>query len=231
MRKPLLLLPFILLFAACTPGTPLEARGVKVSGEAELQVAPELAIVMLSIQARDPDLGKAQEHAGAVITRVLELADSLDIPRARVQSTQITVHPEFDWNEGRQQLRGYLVQRELRIELENLERLGELMERALRAGVNSVSPPELRVKDPREVHRQVLALAAEDAKHNAEALAEALGARVGAVRYITSGREPAPPMPMQTMSFRDARESAVEQSYETGRIVMRAEVQAEFELR
>lgn len=230
MRTPLLLLPFFLLLAACAPSTPPEGRALTVTGQGELFVAPEIATVMLSIQARDADLNAAQDRAGEVMEKVLELAGSLDIPRERVQSTQIFVQPEFDWNEGRQQLRGYLVQREVRIELEALDRLGELVERALRAGVNSVSPPELRVKNPREIHRQVLALAAEDARENAEALARSLGARVGEVRFVRAVEQdngPIRPLEARAMTMKAAD---AEQSYEAGMIKLTARLTAEFDL-
>ncbi|HEX7047326.1 MAG TPA: SIMPL domain-containing protein [Gammaproteobacteria bacterium] len=225
---------FALLFlAACQPVPMTETlRTVAVSGEGEISVAPEIATVHLAVEARDRDLAAAQAQAGKVVDAVLELTDSLKIPRKQVSSTQLRVHPEYDWNEGRQVFRGYLVQRDIQVELQDLAKLGPLLERAMAAGVNNVSPPELNVEDPRKLHREVLQLAAADAKANAEALAETLDATLGDVQRVNAV-EDAPPRPlMERMMPMSAADSAsAEQTYQTGQITMRVTVQAEFELR
>lgn len=166
-----------------------------------------------------------------MVNDVLALTDSLGIPREQVQTSQLRVNPEFDWNEGKQTLRAYLVEREIRIELEDLDQLGPLMERAMKAGVNRVAPPELRVKDPRKLHRDVLALAAEDARANAERISGTLGARLGEVKRVETIEQNGPiPLAQRERQF-VASDSRAEQSYETGRIIVRAGVRAEFVLR
>lgn len=231
-RSPVIFVSFTLFFlAACQPiPTVDDSRTVTVSGEGEISVAPEIATVHLAVEARDRDLAAAQSQAGKVVDAVLELADSLEIPRVQVQSTQLRVHPEYNWNEGRQEFRGYLVQRDVRIEIEDLAKLGPLLERAMAAGVNNVSPPQLAVKDPRELHRKVLQRAAADAKANAEALAQTLETTLGEVRRV-SAVESRPPVPMAEMRMMATADSSAEQTYQAGRITVRARVQAEFELR
>lgn len=222
----------VTLLAGCQPVPSNEdTRTVTVSGEGEIAVAPEIATVRLSIEARDPDLAAAQQQASQVVDAVLVLAAEIGVGKDALQSTQLRVHPEFDWHEGRQTLRGYLVQREIRVELEDVAKLGPLLERAMRAGVNNISAPELDVKDPRKLHREVLQLAAADAEANAEALARTLGAELGGIRrlHAMEGGMPEPMAEIQMMRAKDA--AGAEQSYTAGRITVRARVQAEFDLR
>jgi len=229
---PAFFLPLLML-SACQPAPVSEPRRlVSVSGEGEISVAPEIATVRLAIDARNRDLAAAQQKAGETVAAVLALVDEIGIPREAVQSTQLHVQPEYDWHEGEQRFRGYLVHREIRVELEDLSKLGPLLERALSAGVNNVGAPELDVKDARKLHREVLRLAAADARANAEALAETLDATLGEARRI-SAVESGPPVPMARMEqhFLAADAKSAEDSYESGRIVVRANVQAEFELR
>lgn len=226
------LLMLVLALAACQPAPDVELnRTVSVNGEGELSVEPEIAVLRLAIQARNAELSAAREEAGEVTNAVLKLTESLKIPREQVQSTQIHVQPEFDWRDGRQTFRGYLVQREVRVELHDLEKLGPLLERAMQAGVNQISEPELKVRDTRAVHREALRLAANDARANAEALAQSLDADLGKVRRIDAherGDRPVQPMRMQMME--SAGDAGAEQSYESGRISVRVRVTAEFEL-
>lgn len=234
MRRQMLslfLLPVLFTLAACQPAPQAEnLRSVTVTGDGELSVAPEIATVRLGIEARDKNLQQAQARAGDVVAAVLELARALDIPENQVQSTQVRVMPEFDWHEGKQEFRGYLVQREVRVELEEMANLGPLVERAMRAGVNTISPPELSVKDSRALRREVLKLAAADARANADALAMTLDAELGKIRRISSLEDGGvqPKLEMQMMRAADQRG---EDSYSAGRITVRASVQAEFELR
>ena len=228
----LFLLPVLLMLTACQPAPQVEnQRTVTVTGEGELAVEPEIATVRLSIEARDKELARAQTRAGEVVTAVLELTRALEIPDEQVQSTQLHVQPEYDWREGRQEFRGYLVQREVSVELEDLAKLGPLVERAMNAGVNSIAPPELDVRDPRALHRTVLQLAAADARANAAALAETLEMKLGKVHRLSAvdGGPPQPKMEMQMMRAADPGGS--EETYLKGRIAVRASVQAEFELR
>ncbi len=222
----------VIFMAACQPVTTQEKpRTVTVTGEGEISAVPEIATVRMAVEARAAELGAAQQQAAKVIDDVLNLARELGIADEDIQTTQLHVQPEFDWNEGRQTLRGYLVQRSVRVELDDLAKLGPLVERAMRAGVNNISEPELNVRDPRALHREVLKRAATDAKANAEALAQTLDTTLGAVRRVHALETdmPRPMMEVQMMRAKDA--SGAEQSYEAGRITVRASVQAEFDLR
>ncbi len=222
------------LLAGCQPAPEgaADMRLISVSGEGELKVTPEIAIVQLAIQARGRELAMAQDEAGKVVAAVLELTSALGIAPENVQSSQLRVQPEFDWHDGRQSLRGYLVHRDIRVELAELDKLGALMERAMRAGVNQVSAPELRVRDPRQLHRQVLALAAEDAHANAETLAQTLGVSLGRVhRILAADQEDVAFRPMELGLMRAADAVQVEQSYQSGQITVRSRLRAEFALR
>ena len=94
-----------------------------------------------------------------------------------MDSTRLQVHPDYRWDEKtqRQVLQGYVVNRQVEIELHDLERLGTLLERAVSAGANQVGGARLDSSRRKELEREALALAVEDARLDAEALARASG--------------------------------------------------------
>ena len=55
-----------------------------------------------------------------------------------------------------QELRGYIAERQLTIEIDDLDKLGALVEGAVAAGVNQVSPPQLDSSKRKETYRQAL---------------------------------------------------------------------------
>lgn len=231
--RTLALLSLMPLFAACSmqPGGIPPPRLVSVNGQGEVVAAPDRATVMLSIAARNKDLAAAQAEADAVVERVMKVAEGLGIKREKVQTTGIQIQPEFDWRDGKRVMLGYLVQRTTVIELEDLSTLGLLMEQALATGVNEVSPPRLSSSKSKDLARQALRLAGEDATRNAEALADSLGADVSRL-YSASGQgggmEP-PPMMMRAMAMEQMKGDVAE-TYSAGEIRVTATVQAQFEL-
>jgi len=234
MRHPLLVALIALpLLTACAER---DAEGsaprlIAVTGEGEVVAAPDRATLMLSIAARHKDLAKAQADADAVVARVLAVTDGLGIAPAKVQTTGIQIQPEFDWHDGKRAALGYLVQRTTTIELEDLSKLGQLMEQALATGVNDVSPPVLSSSKRKELERSALRLAGEDARRNAEAIADSLGAEVGQL-YGASGQgrgDQPPPMMMRAAAMEIAK-ADVAATYSAGEVRVTAQISAKFEI-
>ena len=220
-----------LVIADPVPADEAPPRQVNVTGSATLTAPPDRATVSLGIQARNPSLEAARERVAAVAGDFLALTRKLGIPEKQVQTTGLSMRPEYRWDpkDNQQQFVGYFVQRSLTVELEDLDLLGKLIEGAVDAGVNEVSPPQLDSSRRKALHREALALAAKDAKANAEVLADTLGARLGPVRLISASDMDRPPVPMraQAMMAESADASA---TYQAGDIRFEARVNAAFDL-
>ncbi|MET0499759.1 MAG: SIMPL domain-containing protein, partial [Steroidobacteraceae bacterium] len=149
-----------------------------------------------------------------------------------VRSTRINVQPEYNWNPqaNERTLIGYFVSRQVEVELHDLEKLGQLLERATDLGVNQMGDPRLDSSKRHELEREALAKAVEDAKLNAEAVAKAAGAKLGGARTISaSSGFVAPPMPMQ-MKAMAARAGDASESYQSGQMNFTGNVQIEYDL-
>jgi uncharacterized protein YggE len=232
-----LVLPWLLLHsalvAAQTAGP--EPRSITVAGTATVVGEPDEARVQLTVQKSSPEMARARADAVAVVERFLALTRKLGIDPKKVRTTGAFVNPEYRWDEknNRQILIGYIVQRQLEVEVNDLDKLGALIEGAVDAGVNNVSPPMLDSSKRRELNRQALAAAAKDAEANARAVAETLGVRLGALRQLTAGdaTPPPPPMPMmraQMMESKAAADGAA--TYAPGSLEFEARVNATFDV-
>ena len=127
-----------------------------------------------------------------------------------------------------------MVSRSGAVDLRELDKLGTLLERGLALGANQVGEPVLDHSRRVELQRDALALATKDALRNAEAMAGALGAAVGAVRSLNAAQESPAPMPafamaMRTLAVADTNQGAP-QTYQPGELVFRASVSASFDL-
>ncbi len=191
-------------------------RSITVNGTGFAEAKPDRAVIRMSIVAREPTLDAAQREVASAVDSVLKMTDRMKIDRDKVDTTGASVRPDYRWNREReeQELRGYIAEREVTVELEDLEKLGAVMEGAVKAGVNQVSPPQLDSSERREAYRRALQAAAEDARANAARLAQALGAEIGEVISVHSGSPaPQPPGPQLQVARAMAAEADAAQTY------------------
>jgi len=213
-------------------GDDARPRTVTVSGSGEVAAEPDLAHVTLGVEARKPTMAEARAAVATTVDRVLALTRDLRIDPKLVNATRVQVQPEYSWNEKdrKRVLLGYIVSRQVQVELRDLEQLGPLLERAVDAGVNQVNDPVLESSRRKSLEREAMAKAVEDARLNAETLARAAGVRLGPVRAL-NGSSSAPPMPMYRRGavMADAA-MAPEATYQPGDMKFSAVVNAEYDL-
>jgi uncharacterized protein YggE len=225
----------VLLLSALAGAAETEhPRTITVSGQGEIQAEPDRAMVLLGIESRKPKMEDARSEVTKTVDGVLKLTRDLKIDQKFVRTTRINVQPEYNWdnNARERNLIGYYVSRQVEIDLRDLDKLGQLLERAFDLGVNQVGEPRLDSSKRRDLEREALAKAVADAKLNAEAVARAANAKVGAPRTISasSGFVP-PPMPMMMKARAVGAEAAdASQSYQSGQMGFTGSVQVEYDL-
>jgi hypothetical protein len=221
------------LFAATAMADEPRPRTVSVTGQSEVGAEPDMARVTLGVDSRKPTMAEARSEVTATVDRVLALCRDLKIDPKYVNATRLQVQPEYRWNEKdrKRVLLGYAVNRQVEIELRDLEKLGTLLERAVDAGVNQVGDPVLDSTRRKELERQAMTRAVEDAKLNAETLAAAAGVKLGAPRSLNGNATP-PPLPVYRSKVMMAAEAAVapEETYQAGEMKFTAMVNAEYDL-
>jgi uncharacterized protein YggE len=230
--KALLVAGILALCAAANAAEPAP-RTVTVAGQGEIQAEPDKAIVNLGIESRRPKLEEARAEVAKTVEAALKLTRDMKIDQKYVRATRINVQPEYNWdnNARERNLIGYYVSRQIEVDLRDLDKLGQLLERAVDLGINQVSEPQLDSSKRRELEREALAKAVQDARLNAEVVAKAAGARLGAPRTISasSGFVP-PPVPYQKRTMTAMAESDTASTYQSGEMSFTGNVQVEYDL-
>ncbi len=207
-------------------------RLISVSGQGEVQAEPDRAMVTLGMESHKVKLDDARAEVTKAIEAILKLTRDLKLDSKYVRATRINVQPEYNWdNNGRERtLIGYVVARQVEIELRDLDKLGQLLEKSTDLGVNQLGDPRLDSSKRHDLEREALSKAVEDARLNAEAIAKAAGAKLGPAHTIsaTSGFA-APPMPMRVKAMA-ATAGDASQTYQTGQMSFTGSVQIEYDL-
>lgn len=232
------LAPALILLAAAAPlaahDSPAPLRTVSVSGEGENSIKPDRARLTLGVDQLSSDVKSAEAAVNKVVRAYLAEAKALGAGEDRIQTTGVSIQPEYVWDEKerRQQLVGFRVRREIAVLVTDLDKLGDFLLRATKVGVNQVNPPSLESSRAKEMENQALVKAAEDARARARLLADTLGVKLGAVRTVSAQQSgPSPPIMLKAMAMRAESDSGnAEMGISAGEIRFRVTVQAEFDL-
>lgn len=222
----------LLLVTSASAMADNEARTVSVNGTGSAEAIPDRAYLRMSIVAREPTLAAAQKKSGSVTAKVLAMTDRLKVDRKRVDTTGASVRPDYRWNRDReeQELRGYIAERQITVDVRDLEKLAELVEGAVSAGVNQVSPPQLDSSKRRQAYREALDNAAADARSNAEQLAKSLGMKLGPVMQVNAGANYPPSPAPQVRAMAMAAEGDAMATYNAGDLSFNTTISVIFEL-
>jgi len=234
---PLLLAASLLAGVASGPCAAEEPphRHVAVSGQGEATAMPDRARVRMGVTKVSPDLAAAESQVNTIVRGFLTEARALGLRDEHVNTTGTSIQPEYVWDEKERNNRlvGYRVSRDIDALVLDLGKLGDVMLRATKAGVNQVQPPQLESSKERDAQQQALVGATKDAEARARLIASTLGMKVGMVHTVTASEAgPPPPMPKMAMMrmAADAGGGNEQMGMNAGELRYTASVNAEFEL-
>lgn len=210
-------------------------RHVSVSGQGEVMATPDRARLRLGVTHVSPDLTAAETKVNGVVRTYLAEAKTLGAKDEHISTAGISIQPEYQWDEKERvnRLIGYRVSRDMEVVVQDLDKLGDFVLRATKAGVNQVQPPQLESSMAKDLQNQALTRAALDAQAKAKLMAETLGVKLGPLHNLSATDfTPPPPMPkMMAMRSEAAFDSGnQEMGFSPGEIRFSASVNAEFDL-
>lgn len=202
-----------------------EGPVVVSAGEAIVKRAPDRAWVTITAESRARSPKEAQKLNADVMSDVLERLKGAGLSGDAIQTRAYELHPEYDYNEGRQRLRGYLARNSVEVRIDDLPRVGEVLDLAVGAGATSVGNVRFDLKDRGGAEREALRQAVDDARRRADAAASGAGMTVVRVLRIEEMRAAVvpPPRPMM-MESRTAAMADAAPPVEPGQIEIRADV-------
>lgn len=229
MKTLLWSLGLVLLFsnaAVAQEPAPRDARRepvVVTTGAAILRRVPDRAFVNIGAEARAVAPRAAQAQNAKTMTAVRERLKALGISDEAIETRALDLQPEFDYANGRQKLRGYLARNTIEVRLDDVTRVGEVVDASVEAGATSVHDVRFDLKDRSGVEREALKLAVGDALARANALAAGAGKTVDRIVTIEEQRQEVVPV-SRPMVLARAEAIPVETPVAPGQIEIRASV-------
>ncbi|MBW3730777.1 DUF541 domain-containing protein [Aeromonas dhakensis] len=231
MWRPLLTLSALVVSAPLFAIEVPQAPHLVVSGYAEQKAEPDMLTLNVSVTALEKQGIKAKQQVDGKVAAFFGQLEGLGIKRTDVEAGNLVISPEYQYPQNKKpELVGYRAQRQLAVKLYQLDKLSELMDTALKAGLESVSQIEYGLKAPQAMKEQARLGAVEDARSKAESLAKAFGMKLGKV-YSVEYRNNTP-MPIYSRALKAAAMSPaadmMENSYQQQQISITDNVEAVF---
>ena len=193
--------------SAQSPAAP-SAPVVVTTGEGIVKRAPDRAWVTVAAESRAKTPQDAQKQNATAMSSVLQKLKGAGIPDEAIQTSAYDLQPEYDYNDGRQTLRGYVARNSLDVRVDALPKLGEIIDLAVGSGATRISGIRFDLKDRSAVEREALRLAVADARGRAEAAAAGADMKLGAIlRIEEQGAVVTPPRPMMAMRAEAAQQA------------------------
>jgi uncharacterized protein YggE len=192
-------------------------------GEASLKRAPDQAFVSIAAEARAASPAEAQRNAAESMKAVQAAISKAGIDNDAVRTTGYSMQPDMEYTGGRSRVRGYIVRNQLEVRVDELQKLGGVIDAAGQSGATSMAGLRFDIKDRATIEREALRLAVQDAMARARAIASGANAQLGAIVRIDEQGGYEPPQ-IQTMAAM-RMEKAADTPVSPGELEVRAQVQ------
>ncbi|MFS0752362.1 SIMPL domain-containing protein [Oceanobacillus sp. 1P07AA] len=154
---------------------------ITVTGTGSVLVIPSIAHVRLAVVTRNASLEEAQQQNNESMTNVISAIVGEGVPRESIQTTSFSARPIYNYVDGKQIFETFEVRNEITITLEDLDRLGEIIDLAISQGANEVVSVTFSVDDPENFYEEALTLALRNAQSKAEVIAQELGVSINPI--------------------------------------------------
>jgi uncharacterized protein YggE len=175
---------------------------VVTNGVGVIKRAPDRAFVSIAAESRAKTPAEAQKLNADSMSAVLAKIKGLGLPPEAIRTSGYELHPEFDYANNRQTLRGYVARNSVEVRVDDFPKLGEVLDAAVGAGATSVSGVRFDLKDRTGAEQAALKAAITDARSQADVAAQAAGLKVERIARIEVNREGVVPPPMPRPMFR-----------------------------
>lgn len=234
MRKLAVGLVLLVAASAGVRAEPPPPRLVEVSGRGEATATPDRARLSLSAQTTGADVKAAETVVNRIVRETLTMLRAQGLAENDIGTTGFLVQPQYSWRNNTRHFDGYQVERSMDVTVRDLGHLGDVLIGATTAGINQVGDPQLESSGSDEARRRALKLAVEDARANAQIVAQTLGVVLGPAHNITANaNEPGPPRPFMAMAKMAAAPGAdgnAEMGLTPGLLRYSVDVRAQFDL-
>ncbi|WNF35138.1 SIMPL domain-containing protein [Bacillaceae bacterium IKA-2] len=161
----------------------IENNCLKVSGEGTISISPNQVNITIGAITEKKSLQEAQRENAIIISKIITAMAQLGIQRKNIQTVIYRIDTLYDYKDGVQLFRGYSVNHQLQVKIDDIEKTGLVVDHAVNQGANTVSNIEFTVAQPEAYYNEALKLALQNAYIKALTLTSQLAVNLNPIPF------------------------------------------------
>lgn len=170
------------------PAPPAREAVVTTEGTGYVTKDPDTASLTFGAEAEAPTGPAAQSAVAIKISKVIAAVRAAGIEEKHIWTTYAALEPVYEEpkpgtqdRDAPRKLIGYRAANRIKVELKRMDGIGAIIDRGVEAGATEFNGPYFELADENPARDEGIALAVANARRQAEAIAKALGMRLGEV--------------------------------------------------
>ena len=168
---------------------PYQPAGIQVTGQGEVKVKPDIALINLGVEAQAKTAAEARSQAAQGMSQVLEALRSSGVAQKDIRTYQFSIQPvrEYDREAKREISLGFRVTNLVTAKVREMDKVGGILDAVVEAGGDfiRVQGISFRVENPKPFYAQARKEAMAEAMAKAQELAQLAGVKLGKPTYIS----------------------------------------------
>ncbi|MBZ4687383.1 MAG: uncharacterized protein PWQ96_210 [Clostridia bacterium] len=213
---------------------------LSVKGTGVVSAEPDSARVVFSVVTQAKTAKEAQQENSKIMTMVMDSLKENGISEENISTKNFKLYPEYDYfydekeRQKERKLKGYQVSHELLVEMNEISKVGSIIDICIAAGVNRVNYVDFYLENDKNLRQEALRKAVTEAREKAQVMAEALDKTIAGIVSVREGGVSYPGPVRRYYDYEAKAEVAggplVETSISPGEIKILADVQIDFKL-
>ena len=173
-----------------------QQNGIWVTGQGEVSVEPDIAIIRLGIESENDSVATARDRAAAAMNDVMDTLSANGIADKDIQTQYFNIQQIRTWDRETEKevVTGYRVTNTVTVTIRDIEKVGTTIDAVTDAGgdLTRINGINFSIDDPDEYYEEARKEAMADAKKKAEQLAKLANVDLGNATYISENLYSAP---------------------------------------
>jgi uncharacterized protein len=161
---------------------------MSVSGNSELSVSPDEAVIYINVITEADTADKAQSDNKATSLKVTDALKKVGIKDSDIETSNYYLNKNQIWNQMTQKYdeKGYILTHTMKVTTTDVENVGKYIDAAVSAGANGIDRItfDLTKATEKDVRSQALTAATVAAKEKAQSIAQTAGIKMGKITSI-----------------------------------------------
>lgn len=223
----LMILP-LSAFAEDQPQAKKPLMVVEAIGKTKLR--PDIAYVDVGVSRQAVEASTAYREANEIMSKVRNSLLKMGIEKKDITTVKFSLSPKYEYRNGKQIQVGYVMGHTYRVIVRNIDKVGDILDTAQKAGATQLGRVTFTVEDPTQYQKKARTIAMKRAIEKAKTLADAAGVFLGPIWRIEELSYPYPIKPLAG-EIRYAKAEGQTAPVEAGELEISVRVKAEFEIR